>query len=53
MKIFRQKEKNFVNDLNFFLKSRLEENNKSIDLKVKAIINEVRTHGDNALIKYS
>ena len=53
MKIFKQKEKNFINDIKYFLESRVEENVESINQSVKEIINDVRLNGDSALIKYT
>ena len=47
MKIFSQKEKNFVRDLKYFLKSREEENTNSIDQKVREIINKNDYNGRN------
>ncbi len=53
MKIFKQKEKNFINNIKSYLQSREEENAELINLSVKEIINDVKLHGDSALIKYT
>ena len=53
MKIFNNKEPNFLKDFKFFLKSRKEEYVESIDQSVKEIIEDVRLNGDYALIKYT
>lgn len=53
MKIINNKDSNFLTDLQFFLESRLQDNNEEIDLEVKKIINEVKKKGDEALFYFS
>ena len=53
MKIINNKDPNFLSDLQFYLESRLEENNEEIDLEVKNIISQVKEKGDEALFYFS
>ena len=53
MKIINNKDPNFFADLQFFLKSRLQDNNEEIDLEVKNIISDVKERGDEALFYFS
>ena len=53
MKIINNKDPNFLPDLQFYLESRLQENNEEIDLEVKNIISEVKEKGDEALFYFS
>ena len=45
MKIINNKDPNFLKDLQFYLKSRFQENNEIIDLEVKNIISKVKENG--------
>ena len=53
MKIINNKDPNFLQDLQFYLNSRSQENNEVIDLEVKNIISEVKEKGDEALFYFS
>ncbi len=53
MKIINNKDSNFLQDLQFYLNSRSEENYEVIDVEVKNIINEVKSRGDEALFYFS
>jgi len=53
VKIINNKDPNFLSDLQFYLESRLQENNEEIDLEVKNIISEVKEKGDEALFYFS
>ena len=53
MKIFNNKNKNFIKKLTIFLNSRYESTNIKIDKKVKNIIQKVKLEGDKALFDYT
>jgi len=53
VKIINNKDPNFLQDLQFYLNSRSQENNEVIDLEVKNIISEVKEKGDEALFYFS
>ena len=53
MKIFKEKENNFFENLKSLLDFKIDEDIELIDQSVKNIINDVKLNGDRALIKYT
>ena len=51
LKIFKANKKNFLENLELVLQKRTAKNS-NLDLKVKAIINDIKRNRDKALIKY-
>ena len=53
MKILKSENQNFYEDLEFYLKKRLQQNTNDIDESVKQIITQIIQNGDEALFKYA
>jgi histidinol dehydrogenase len=53
VKIFKEANKNFEENLNFFLNKRYQDNSKKVDNSVKKIIKDVVNRGDEALFEYA